>query len=543
MRSGNSSKNNKRIVIANKIWIVVTIFFTALYMMWRLVFTIPKEKGMLSLILGIVLLAVELMGLLEMVVHFYNMYDYDIEKVKRPDLKESDFPEVDIIIPSLNETVELLEKTITGCKKMKYPVKDKVNIYLCDDSNRHEIKTLAEKLSINYLARSTHEDAKAGNLNYALKHSRSPYIVVFDADMIPEQDFLMETIPYFAPNIIKGGKNKVGFVQTPQSFYEPDIFQKNLSAQSFIPNEQDYFYKIVQLSKNKSNSVIFGGSNAVLSRKALEEIGGFVTGVLTEDFATGIEIEKKGYSAIAIDTVLAKGKTPVDFSTFLKQRRRWARGCIQSGRKVSLLRTKELSFVQKLNYLISISYWYSSIKRFVYILSPVLFALFGIVSVEFSLGEVILFWLPMYICCNICMKRFSKGIRTTVWTDLYETVLFPFMLGTVVAESVGLSKKEFEVTDKGDKKGYNFKYVCTFILIELVLICAFLRMCSQTVIKQTGIYVFIIFWIVVSIYNVWMSILSIWNVKAGDNSHTVLSDKLKKSSISICIRGLYKHLI
>lgn len=77
-----------------------------------------------------------------------------------------------------------------------------------------------------------------------------------------------------------------------------NLFQYNLYAADHIPNEQDYFYKVVQVAKNKSNSVIFGGSNAVLSRKALEETGGFVTGVVTEDFATGIEIEKKGYKAL-----------------------------------------------------------------------------------------------------------------------------------------------------------------------------------------------------------------------------------------------------
>ena len=130
------------------------------------------------------------------------------------------------------------------------------------------------------------QGAKAGNLNNALAHSTSPYIVTFDADMIPKSDFLMKLIPYFVDARIRNRGRKeeeqirLGFVQSPQAFYNPDLFQFNLFSEKRIPNEQDYFYKDIQVARTRTNSVIYGGSNTVIAREALEAVGGFYTCLL-----------------------------------------------------------------------------------------------------------------------------------------------------------------------------------------------------------------------------------------------------------------------
>ena len=116
------------------------------------------------------------------------------------------------------------------------------------------------------------EGAKAGNLNAALARSSSPYVVTFDADMIPQRKFLLKTIPYFVDaerinaSLPKERRRALGFVQTPQSFYTPDVFQHNLYAERVVPNEQDYFYDVIEAAKTSTNSVIYGGSNTILSR-------------------------------------------------------------------------------------------------------------------------------------------------------------------------------------------------------------------------------------------------------------------------------------
>lgn len=307
----------------------ITIISAIVYMAWRLLRTIPYEYGTFSTVFGLILFIVEFLGILEMIVHFRQLSHEKLPKPVKADPK--DYPDVDVFISTYNEPTELLYKTINGCLNMDYPDKSKVHIYLCDDGHRDEMGVLAKKMGVTHLVRDTHEFAKAGNLNYALSVTHSPYIVTFDADMIPKHDFLTACIPYFL------GEEEIGFLQTPQSFYNPDLFQYNLYSESRVPNEQDYFYRDVQVMRNASNTVIFGGTNTILSRKALEDIGGFYTGVITEDFATGMMIENKGYQCYAVSDSHACGMAPEDLKSLVKQRQRWARGCIQTGRKVNLL--------------------------------------------------------------------------------------------------------------------------------------------------------------------------------------------------------------
>lgn len=478
----------------NKFFIILTLIFTFNYLVWRIFFTIPAEEGAISIIFWAILLIAECVGLLEMIVHFYNMYDYDHIKLETPVLKGK-FPNVDVFVPTVNESAELIEKTLRACISMEYPDKGKIHIYLCDDGNRHEMEMLAKKLGISYLAREENKDAKAGNLNFALKNSTSPYVAIFDADMIPEKEFLMKTIPWFI-------KEKTGFVQTPQSFYYPDIFQYNLYSTDHVPNEQDYFYKVVQIAKNKSNSVIFGGSNAVLSRKALEEAGGFVTGVVTEDFATGIEIEKKGYRGIAIPDVLAKGIPPMTFKELIGQRRRWARGCIQSGRKTGYLFSGELTFIQKINYLTSISYWYTSLKRIIYFIAPLLFAFAGIMVVKCRLYQMFIFWLPMYVASNICIRRFSGNIRTTKWTDIYETTFSPWLCVTVFTAGFKRKGGKFRVTDKETDTSKNSRifYAIPYFVGMILSVIGIIRLVGLSGKEQTATYCVILFWLFLNLY-------------------------------------------
>ena len=517
----------------NVFFMILTLLLNGIYIVWRIGFTVPVDKGGVSLFCYVVLLIAEVSGFLELAVMSYNMYGFENAEPKKPSLEEKWYPHVDIFVPTLNEPVALLEKTIRACCRMEYPKKEKVHIYVCDDGERTEVKEMAERLGVHYLGRTSHEDAKAGNLNYGMQKSNSPLVAVFDADMMPKRRFLMETVPYFAPNLRRMHYEKkqnfhkkrerqqegmVGFVQTPQNFYYPDLFQYNLFAEDCIPNEQDYFYRVVEIAKNKSNSVIFGGSNALLSRQALEEIGGFVTGVLTEDFATGIELEKAGYQGIAISKVLASGMPPKSFTELIRQRKRWAKGCICSGRVTHFLRSKGLDLRQKLNYLTAIAYWFGPLKKLIYILAPLLFAFGGIVAVECRIEGVLLFWLPMYLCNRIYMRKISQGIRTTRWTDVYDMVLFPYLLPTVLTGSYKGKKQIFHVTEKGDSKERSSegRYVPIYLLGLGLSFVAAIRMLGQTVELKTPSYLVLIFWLCVNAYYFLMAAYVAWGRTIGD---------------------------
>ena len=173
-------------------WFVLNIFCTIVYLTWRIFFTIPFGYGFISVFVGIALLIVQTLGMVEALVHYANMYN--TRDYKKPDVPLELYPDVDIFISTYNEDFVLLAKTICACKRLEYPDKNKVHIYLCDDGHRDTMKLLASKLKVNYLDRDTHEGQKAGNLNHALANSSSPLVVTLDADMLPQSCFLMETI-------------------------------------------------------------------------------------------------------------------------------------------------------------------------------------------------------------------------------------------------------------------------------------------------------------------------------------------------------------
>lgn len=507
--------------IRNKALITGTVVTSIIYLIWRIFFTIPFGEGIIALISGMYLLIVEIVGMLEEVVHYNNMTNIEYPMIPKADFSE--FPDVDIFIATYNEPVELLYKTINGCINMEYPDENKVHIYICDDSNRIEMKKLAEEMNINYITRTERKDAKAGNFNNALAKTDSPLVVTFDADMIPMHDFLMSTVPYFVEDLTnakkiekKDGKEarknregKIGFIQTPQSFYNPDLFQYNLFSETRIPNEQDYFYRDIQISRNKSNSVIYGGTNTVISREALDEIGGFYTKVITEDFATGILIQSNGYTCYAIDEVHASGLAPEDLKGLVKQRQRWARGCIQTGRKLNILFRKGLNISQKLSYISAITYWYGCLKRLIYIMAPILFSVFGVVVVKCTLLEVLIFWLPMYIFSSKSLKLVSRKIRTVKWTNVYETILFPSLIVSVILESLGISQKKFNVTRKGgaiEDKNYQIKKAIPHIILSILSIIGIINCVKFTFITGTPVYIVLIFWLIINLYNIVMSI-------------------------------------
>ena len=365
IEKGQATKRSQKMKKSRN-WFALNTILTVIYLVWRFAYTIPIGYGWISTIAGVSLITVEFLGMLEAVVHYYNMHD--LEDTPLPKVPHSRYPEVDVFVATYNEPVDLLYKTINGCKHMEYPDQSKVHIYLCDDGRRSEVRELAETMGVNYFDRPDNAHAKAGNLNNALKQTSSPLVVTLDADMIPKHDFLMKTVPYFVAQDLSNealeeeNREYIGFVQSPQAFYNPDLFQFNLFLESKIPNEQDFFYRDVQVSRNKSNSPIYGGSNTVLSRKALEDIGGFYMGSITEDYATGILIQKKKYRCIAIKEVLASGLSPQDFKSLISQRVRWARGVIDSNRKMHIWLTSQLSFAQKINYWASKWYWYFSIN-------------------------------------------------------------------------------------------------------------------------------------------------------------------------------------
>lgn len=440
-----------------KVIVAITMLATLVYLGWRALFTMPDYGGAISAVLWIVLAIVEFTGCLETLVSNWNILMMD-KPEKMPKCEK--WKAVDVLIPTLDEPADVIEKTIEACKAMKY--NGKVRICILDDSNRDWLRRLCEKLAVDYFARKEHKWAKAGNLNFGLKKTDAPAIAVFDADMRPKKDFLVKTIPWL--------RGDVAFVQTPQSFWQKDIFQRVWKKAS---GDQDFFYQVIQKSREKSNTVIFGGSNAVMSRKALEKIGGFVEGTLTEDFATGIELEKAGYRGVAVTEALAEGQTPQTLRALVKQRVRWARGCIQSGWRTNYV-LSNLTLGQRINYACSIGYWYWSWRWLVCAAMPMIYALTGATIMKCQWRELLVFWLPMAVMNAVNMHVISDGKRNVVLDNVFNLTLAPFLALPVLAESFGFRRKNFGVTSK-EKEKENPLYLLPFLVgIGASVLCCFM---------------------------------------------------------------------
>jgi len=512
-------KKSKRYILLS----VVAGFFLLLYLLWRVLYTIPDAKtyGWLALVAGIALVIAEGISVIEALIHYI-----DLNKQFEPEMPvipDEWYPDVDVMIATHNEDVDLLFKTVNGCVRMKYPDKNKVHVCICDDTNRPEVKALAEKMNVLYFGMTDNKHAKAGNLNNAIGLTKSPLIVTFDADMIPNSDFLLETVPYFFLPKMKKDDNgnwversedeidkdyKIGFIQTPQSFYNPDLFQYNLYSEGKIPNEQDYFFRQINVGKNSSNSAIYAGSNTVISREALEAVGGICTGTITEDFETGLLIESKGFRCFAIDKLLAKGLAPITVDSLIKQRERWARGCIYSLRRVHLLLNPKINFKLKCGYFACRVYWGSFTRRLLYILAPILFMVFNIPVVICDLKGLLFIWLPSYLLYGITLKKISGDIRNTRWSNIIDTTIFPYMVLPIWAECLFIRKKEFHVTSK-KKTAQNSNGI--YMALPHIVLLALVAFSIVLAVKDLVLYrafgsVVVIYWLLVNAGGLLMAI-------------------------------------
>lgn len=295
------------------------------------------------------------------------------------------------------------------------------------------------------------------------------------------------------------------------------MFQYALYAEKRAPNEQDFFYRTIEPARTTTNSVIYGGSNTVLSRKALEKIGGFYTETITEDFATGLLIESAGFLSLAIPEPLASGQTPDTFREHIRQRTRWGRGVISTGRKLKIMSRRGLTPEQRLSYWSSVVYWYSPVKNLIYIVSPLLFAVFALPVFKCSWLDLAVFWLPMYAAQDINLLTVSRGTISQKWSGIYETSVMPFLLLPIIKESLGISLTSFRVTDKsgaGRTREIDRKAMIPFAVLAALSVAGIVRVFLIFDKMQTVSLLILLFWL---LRNLYFLILSMFLVDGRDS--------------------------
>lgn len=515
--------------IKNLLYFLCVISFTV-YILYRIFFTISFDLGITCLVFSLLLLIVELWDCFDAYIYFFNILIPKKKDYIKPILNDSSFPNVDIFIATYNENEKILTNTITKCLELDYPNKELIHIYVCDDGNRSHIQELAKKLNVNYISRKNRNNFKAGNYNHAINKTSSPYIVTLDADMAPEKDFLLETIPYFF------SEEKIGFVQLPQSFTKPDIFQYRFNLENDIPFEQDYFYNYINIKKGTINAGIYCGTNAVFSRQALIEANYFSTNTLTEDISTSLKIESIGYKGIVLDKTLVYGESVLDFDGFIKQRTRWSRGCIQILKHSNFLFKNKLSIRQKLEYLSCISYWFFGIKRMIYFIMPLLFSMLNIITIDCNLNLFIALWIPSYLLRRFVIDLFSNHQHSSTWNKIYETILTPVVCKEVFKELLGIQKIGFEVTPKDNniKKSYsktNIKLLITHAFLLLLNLIGYIICLYKFVLnKFSPLYLLSLVFLLTNIFYLLIAVIFDTNNREY-NVIDFVPNKVKKYSI------------
>ena len=446
--------------------LVATVLFALFvrYILWRSLSTLnlanPME-GIFSLGLFLMEFIVMIGGAFQMLL-LLTVKNRDREADKYSvAVKETRYrPSVDILIPTYNEPDFILKRTIIGCQALNY---DNKQIYLLDDTRRESIKRLARKLGCNYITRPDNSYAKAGNLNHALKQTYGELVVVFDADFVPTSNFLERTVGFFQ-------NQKVGLVQTPQSFYNPDPIARNLGLETVLTSEEEVFYRHLQLIKDGAGSVVCAGTSFVVRRKALQEIGYFATESVSEDYFTGIKLSATGYELIYLDEKLSAGLAAESIGAHIDQRLRWVRGTLQAFFvKSNPLTISGLNLWQRLGHLEGIMHWFTCIPRVFFLLFPVV-CIFGQLNpVLTTSAELAYIFLPFYAMQLTMFSWLNRRSRSVLLSDVYSLVQTIPVFITVLKVMLNPFGKGFKVTPKGlSRNKFNYNWSLAFPMTILL---------------------------------------------------------------------------
>jgi cellulose synthase (UDP-forming) len=457
------------------------------YVYWRTTSTLPSPDSLADFIPGVVLYGAEIFCIVLLVLNLF-VIARPAQRRAPPRLPDSDKPSVDVFVPSLNESADLLALTLAAAKAMRYPA-DKLNVYLLDDGGtdakinspnymiaesaaerRKTLQAMCAELGVVYLTREQNVQAKAGNLTNGLMHSAGELIVVFDADHAPTPEFLEETVGYF------GTDERLFLVQTPHFFLNPDPIEKNLSTFDRMPSENEMFYGIIQKGLDKWNAAFFCGSAAVLRRSALEEAGGFSGTSITEDCETALDLHSRGWRSLYIDKPMIVGLQPETFATFIGQRSRWCRGMLQILLLKNPLWRPGLTMAQRLCYVSSSMFWLFPIPRVIFTIAPLLYLFFGLQIYNAAEKEFVAYTV-MYLLAALTLQSYAYGRFRWPWiSEIYEYVQGVYLLPAIVSVIRNPHQPTFNVTAKGvvTKDDHLSRLAWPYFLIFAVLLAGLL---------------------------------------------------------------------
>ena len=434
---------------------VFSVAFSIRYLGWRIGHSFNYD----ALWFSIPLFIAELHGFIEATLFFFMV----INPTKRKPLPPLQNRTVDVLVPTYDEPADVLRITLLGCRDLKYPHKT----YVLDDGKRPEIKALAEEFGCYYLTRDERANAKAGNLNNALKYTSGEFILTLDADHVPLPTLIDETIGFFADE-------KTALVQMPQDFYNLDSFQHSTDWEKHYSwHEQEIFYSIIQPGKDYWNAAFYCGSTTMIRRKALGEIGGFATETITEDIHTALRLQAKGWHSVYYNKTMARGIAPSTFEGFGIQRFRWGAGAMQVWKINNPLTMRGLTIPQRLNYFASMYTYFDGFQKLVYVLTPIIILTTGILPILTDPATFAKYFFPYFLITVYGLTLTMGGIKNMLKVEQYNLLRIFNQIKAVFKGLFG--KEKYKVTPKSIETKRNINEMILFLVIVLVSFIAGIR--------------------------------------------------------------------
>lgn len=322
----------------------------------------------------------------------YMWYNYSNISIPEKPEGKSEF-KVDILTTYFpGEPYQMTITTLEAINNITYPH----TTYLCDEANDPFLKQFCEENGIIHVTRDNRINAKAGNINNTLqKHATGDICVVLDPDHIPEPHFLDSILPHFL-------NPEIGFVQIVQSYYniKETLVARGAAEQTF------QFYGPMMMTLNAYGAVNAIGANCVFRRKALDSIGGHAPG-LCEDMHTAMLLYSKGWKAIYVPEVLARGLAPSNLTSFFKQQIKWSRGTFDLLVKVYPRIFSKLSGRQKIHFGILPMHYLAGVICLINFLIPILSLLFSINPWRGNVIDFILVLLPV-VASSILIRTYIQ---------------------------------------------------------------------------------------------------------------------------------------
>jgi cellulose synthase/poly-beta-1,6-N-acetylglucosamine synthase-like glycosyltransferase len=400
-------------------------------------------------------------------------------------------PKVTIQLPMFNE-LYVAERIIETVAAFDYPA-DKLQIQVLDDSTDETKDVIANKvaevaargINIQHIHRVDRTGYKAGALDAAMDRVEGEFIGIFDADFIPDPDFLQKTMPYFTDG-------NVGVVQTRWGHINK-TYSILTELQAFGLNGH---FAIEQGGRNAAGHYInFNGTGGIWRKKCIEDAGGWEHDTLTEDLDLSYRAQIKGWKFRYLEDVVAPAELPITMSALKSQQHRWMKGGAECFVKMwkTLLRAKGVKLSDRVH---GLSHLFNS-TVFFFILTISILSLFVLhIKDSFSDLNYILQYMGVFIISTVFLMfyywhayrdknenkvgsffrfvgRFFQFLVVSMGLSLSNTVAV--IEGYLGIKSSFVRTPKFNVSKKSEFKGnkYDKKSLSIINIMEGVLMVVF----------------------------------------------------------------------